>query len=152
MLGYTRSETPLDGIGDGDVLIIADDDFDGLPADAVTKAGAVVVIGTTMPAGIDAPDVVLPIANFAEEEGTFTNIRGRVQRFTQAKAAPGLARPSWLVLGDLLGAMGAQTSFFLPSDVFANIAASKPGFAGLTYESLGMRGLPVLNSMAGAGA
>ena len=151
LLGYTRSESPLDGLGDGDVLIIADDDFEGLPGDAAAKAGAVIVIGTTMPVGIPAPDVVLPIANFAEEEGTFTNIRGRVQRFTQAKAAPGMARPSWLVLGDLLGAMGAQTSFFLPSDVFANMAASKPGFAGLTYESLGMRGLPVLNSMAGAG-
>ena len=131
---------------EGDVLVIADDDFEGLDASAVSKAGAIVVIGTAMPVGVDKPDVILPISNFAEEEGTFTNLRGRVQRFTQAKAAPGLARPSWLVLGDLLGAMGAQTSFFLPSDVFANLAASKPAFAGLSYEKLGMRGLPVLEA------
>ena len=106
--------------------------------------------GTTVPAEIESLAVVLPIANFSEEEGTFTNLRGRVQRFTQAKAPPGLARPSWLVLGDLLGALGAQTSFFLPSDVFSNLAASKPEFAGLSYERLGMRGLPVVGSMAGA--
>jgi NADH-quinone oxidoreductase subunit G len=68
----------------------------------------------------------------------------------QAKAAPGLARPSWLVLGDLLGAMGAQTQFFLPSEVFTNLASSKPQFAGLSYETLGMRGLPVLETSGAA--
>jgi predicted molibdopterin-dependent oxidoreductase YjgC len=42
--------------------------------------------------------------------------------------------------------MGAQTQFFLPSEVFANLAASKPQFAGLSYDTLGMRGLPVLQN------
>ena len=149
MLGYVRTDSPLSGLGDGDVLIIADDDLDGLRIDSKLSAAEVIVIGTTMPKGIEKPAVVLPITNFAEEEGTFTNLRGRVQRFMQAKAAPGLARPSWLVLGDLLGAMGAQEQFFLPSDVFANLAASKPQFAGLSYDTLGMRGLPVLQT-AGA--
>ena len=149
MLGYVRTDSPLSGLGDGDVLIIADDDLDGLRIDSKLSAAEVIVIGTTMPNGIEKPAVVLPITNFAEEEGTFTNLRGRVQRFMQAKAAPGLARPSWLVLGDLLGAMGAQEQFFLPGDVFANLAASKPQFAGLSYDTLGMRGLPVLQT-AGA--
>jgi predicted molibdopterin-dependent oxidoreductase YjgC len=63
----------------------------------------------------------------------------------QAKAAPGLARPSWLVLGDLLGVLGEQDSFYLPADVFANIASKHSAFAGLSYDKLGMRGLPVLN-------
>ncbi len=150
MLGYTRSESPLDGVGEGDVLIIADDDLEGLDATQAGRAGSVIVIGTVVPVGIDNAAVVLPIANFSEEEGTFTNLRGRVQRFTQAKAAPGLARPSWLVLGDLLGALGAQTSFFLPSDVFANLASAKPAFSGLSYDKLGMRGLPVLDAAGAA--
>jgi predicted molibdopterin-dependent oxidoreductase YjgC len=64
----------------------------------------------------------------------------------QAKAPPGQARPSWLVLGDLLGALGAQDSFYLPSDVFADLAKDKAEFSGLTYDKLGMRGLPVLNA------
>lgn len=150
MMGYSRSDAPLDGLGEGDVLIIADDNLEGLSADAASHAASVIVIGTTMPKGIENPAVVLPVSNFSEEEGTFTNLRGRVQRFMQAKAAPGQARPSWLVLGDLLGAMGAQTSFFLPSDVFANLAATKPDFAGLSYDTLGMRGLPVMSAGAGA--
>jgi NADH-quinone oxidoreductase subunit G len=150
MLGYKRSDSPLDGLAQGDVLIVADDDLEGLSAEAVARASSVIVIGTTVPKSIGNPSVVLPIANFVEEEGTVTNIRGRVQRFMQAKAAPGLARPSWLVLGDLLGALGAQEQFFLPSDVFANLASSRPGFAGLSYETLGMRGLPVLQTAEAA--
>ncbi|HEX2722720.1 MAG TPA: 2Fe-2S iron-sulfur cluster-binding protein [Gemmatimonadaceae bacterium] len=146
MLGYSRSESPLDTLADGDVLLVADEDLEGLPMEAVQRASSVIVIGTTLPASAETVAVVLPIANCAEEEGTFTNIRGRVQRFTQAKAPPGLARPSWLVLGDLLGAMGAQTSFFLPSEVFANLAATKADFSGLSYDRLGMRGLPVLSA------
>ncbi|HKY96699.1 MAG TPA: 2Fe-2S iron-sulfur cluster-binding protein [Gemmatimonadaceae bacterium] len=144
MLGYRRTENPLEGLGSGDVLIVAGDDLEGLSIDVATLPADVVVIGTSVPRAIANPSAVLPITNFAEEEGTFTNLRGRVQRFTQAKAAPGLARPSWLVLGDLLGAMGAQTQFFLPSEVFANMAAEKSHFAGMSYDTLGMRGLPVL--------
>jgi NADH-quinone oxidoreductase subunit G len=149
MLGYRRTENPLEGLGSGDVLIVADDDLEGLSIETAALPANVVVIGTSVPRAIASPSAVLPITNFAEEEGTFTNLRGRVQRFTQAKAAPGMARPSWLVLGDLLGAMGAQTQFFLPSEVFANMAAEKSHFAGMSYDTLGMRGLPVLQ---GAGA
>lgn len=146
LLGYSRSESPLEGLSEGDVLVVADDDLDGLDASHLARASYVIVIGTVVPNGIGNASVVLPIANFSEEEGTFTNLRGRVQRFMQAKAPPGMARPSWLVLGDLLGSMGAQTNFFLPSDVFANLAATRPDFAGLTYDRLGMRGLPVLSA------
>lgn len=151
LLGFTRSDSPLDELTPDDVLVIVDDDLRGMPVDAAAKAKAIIVIGTAAPQGLENISVVLPISNFTEEDGTFTNLRGRVQRFMQAKAAPGQARPSWLVLGDLLGALGQQDSFFLPSDVFADLAAQKPEFSGLSYDTLGMRGLPVMNG-EGAGA
>ena len=146
LFGFERSDGPLVGLGDGDVLVVADDDLEGVSPDELTRAAQVIVIGTTLPDAAREAAVLLPITNFAEEEGSFTNLRGRVQRFMQAKPAPGLARPSWLVLGDLLGALGEQDSFYLPSDVFARIADSHPAFSGLSYESLGMRGLPVLDA------
>ncbi|MEP6906193.1 MAG: molybdopterin-dependent oxidoreductase, partial [Gemmatimonadales bacterium] len=152
LLGFKRSDNPLEGLSDGDVLVVADDDLAGLDAAEIARASQVIVIGTTLPDVARGAAVLLPIANFTEEEGTFTNLRGRVQRFTQAKPAPGLARPSWLVLGDLLGALGKQDGFYLPSDVFASLASSHSSFSGLSYEALGMRGLPVLDSQAaGAG-
>jgi NADH-quinone oxidoreductase subunit G len=152
MLGFAKTDTPLAGLGDGDVLVIADHALTDADRAAAARASAVVVIGTTFPAGLANVQAVLPISNFVEEEGTFTNLRGRVQRFLQAKAAPGLARPSWFVLADLLASLGEQASYFVPSDVFAALAASHSEFAGLSYDTIGLRGLPVVGAAQTAGA
>ena len=152
MLGFAKSDSPLSGLRDGDVLVIADHPITDAELADVRRAGAVVVIGTTLPRGLQNVHAVLPIANFTEEEGTFTNLRGRVQRFLQAKAAPGLARPSWFVLADLLTSLGESTNYFLPSEVFAALAAAHSSFAGLSYDTLGLRGLPVLDAAPAAGA
>ena len=145
-LGFKKTADLFGGLGQGDVLVVAGDDLTGVDTSAVSRASDVVVIATVMPAGLERASVVLPIANFSEEEGTVTNLRGRVQRFTQARQAPGETRPSWLVLGDLLGALGRQTSFFLPSEVFSKLADSHKSFAGLSYDSIGFKGLPVVDA------
>ena len=140
LLGFTRSERPFDAQGGGDVLIVADTELRDEDAAAMARAGTVIVIGSRLPAALEGAAVALPVANMSEEEGTFTNIRGRVQRFLQAKAAPGAARPTYFVLSDLLSALGERTSYFLPAQVFDAMAAARPEFAGLTYGSLGMKG------------
>ncbi|HKR08255.1 MAG TPA: molybdopterin-dependent oxidoreductase [Gemmatimonadaceae bacterium] len=145
-LGFKKTTDLLGGLGQGDVLVVAGEDLEGIDASALSRASAVVVISSVLPEIARNATVVLPIANFSEEEGTVTNLRGRVQRFTQARQAPGDTRPSWLVLGDLLGAIGKQTSFFLPSDVFAKLASSHKSFAGLSYDSIGLKGLPVVDA------
>jgi NADH-quinone oxidoreductase subunit G len=149
-LGFTRSETPLAGLAAGDALVIADHELSEADLAAIGNASAVIVLSTVMPAGLPRADVVLPISNTVEEEGTLTNLRGRVQRFLQAKAAPGLARPSWFVLSDLLGSVGDKAPYLAASEVFAALAASHNEFAGLTWERLGLRGLPLAGAMAGA--
>jgi NADH-quinone oxidoreductase subunit G len=145
-LGFRKTKDLLAGLKQGDVLVVAGEDLAGIDASALAGASEVIVISSVLPEAATKASVVLPIANFSEEEGTVTNLRGRVQRFTQARQAPGETRPSWLVLGDLLGAMGKQDSFFLPSDVFAKLAASNSAFSGLSYDSLGFKGLPLANA------
>jgi predicted molibdopterin-dependent oxidoreductase YjgC len=141
LLGFVRSATPLAALGAGDVLVVADEELAGFDVSDVAKAGAIIVIGTTLPVWArHAAVVVLPIANVVEEEGTFTNLRGRVQRFMQAKAAPGFARPSWYVLSDLLTAAGIANNYSLASGVFDALAAATPAFAGMSYDVLGLRG------------
>jgi NADH-quinone oxidoreductase subunit G len=142
-LGFKKSADLLSGLKQGDVLVVAGEDLAGIDAAALGRAGDVVIIGSVLAKAAAKASVALPIANFSEEEGTVTNLRGRVQRFTQARQAPGDARPSWLVLGDLLGALGKQSNFFLPSEVFAKLAATNKSFAGLTYDTLGFKGLPL---------
>jgi NADH-quinone oxidoreductase subunit G len=154
LLGFARSERPLERLGAGDVLLVADEELVGEDASGAAKAGATIVIGTTLPFWArHTAAAVLPIANMSEEEGTFTNVRGRVQRYLQVKAAPGFARPGWFVLGDLLTALGgAPITGGLPSDVFAALATARPEFAGMSYDTLGMRGALIAGAMAEASA
>ena len=144
LLGFTEA----DGIGhtlrEGDALLIVGDDLHGVGAD-LDGAASIVYLGTALPTAAEARvAVVLPITNVLEEEGTMTNLRGRVQRFLQAKAAPGVARPTWYVLADLLTEVGGNGRFYLPAEVFAALASTHASFAGLDYEALGLRGLPLL--------
>ncbi|PYP28865.1 MAG: hypothetical protein DMD49_13905 [Gemmatimonadetes bacterium] len=83
---------------------------------------------------------MLPIANVAEEEGTFVNRDGRVQRYVQAKPAPGMAQPAWWVLGALGARLGRGTAPAGAAEVFDRLAASVPAFAGLSYANLGLGG------------
>ena len=53
-------------------------------------------------------DVILPIALFAENEGTFVNTEGRVQSFKQLVMAPGEARPAWRILRVLANNLGLE--------------------------------------------
>ena len=66
----------------------------------------------------------------------------------QAKAAPGYARPSFAVIGDLLALLGEKTGYMLASDAFAAVAASEAAFSGLSYETLGLRGVAVAGGAA----
>jgi NADH-quinone oxidoreductase subunit G len=153
LLGFTNSATPLSTLTSGDVLVVADEELAGVDVPDVAKASAIIVIGTTLPPWVrHAAAVVLPIANFVEEEGTFTNLRGRVQRFMQAKAAPGFARPSWYVIADLLTALGVRNSYSLASEVFGALALAHSEFGGMSYDALALKGKTIASAEATAGA
>jgi NADH-quinone oxidoreductase subunit G len=151
LLGFQRTASPLGGLGAEDVLIVADEELADSGSSPTLPAGAtVIVIGTTLPRWIGARAAcVLPVANMTEEEGTFTNVRGRVQRFLQAKAAPGFARPTWWVLADLLTAMGQPAQYFLASEVFEAMAKDVQAFGGLSYDVLGLQGRTVSSATVG---
>jgi NADH-quinone oxidoreductase subunit G len=152
VLGYRELDTTL-AIAADDAVLVLDDTLDGdLPSgllEAMTRGAALVHVGTTLPTSIASQvQVVLPITNHTEEEGTFTNLRGRVQRFLQSRTAPGLARPSWFVLADLTERVGVTSGFGMPADVFAAIRSVHPSYSELTYAQLGLRGLPILDAEA----
>jgi NADH-quinone oxidoreductase subunit G len=152
LLGFTRDAKPLTQVGAGDVAVLVDVEPHAAAAEALAKADAVIVIGTAMPAIVTSAAAVLPIANMAEEEGTLTNLRGRVQRYLQAKAAPGMARPAWFVLSDLLTAVGDKADYLTASAVFDALAKTEQPFAGMSYDALALTGIEAPGMRAGAGA
>ena len=71
-----------------------------------------------------AADLLLPIAAFAENEGSYVNALGQWQNFAPAIRAPGEARPAWKVirmLGDSLELPGFDA--INVADVTGDIAA-----------------------------
>ncbi len=140
-LGYAESfDAVLAGVEDAALVLVLDDALDGVPPDALARVPNLVYLGTALPAAARAARVVLPIANVAEEDGTFLNRDRRVQRYFQAKSAPGMARPAWWVLGELRRALGRGESLSAPGEAFDLLARAEPAFAGLSYPALGVRG------------
>ena len=143
LLGFTRTDAPLATLGAGDTLVLVDVALSDHDKGASAKAGAVVVIGTAETQVLAGAAAVLPMTNYVEEEGTFTNLRGRVQRYLQAKATTGAARPAWYILSDVLAALGDGTEYFTASATFDALAKAEPAFGGLSYDTLGLRGATV---------
>jgi len=84
-------------------------------------------------------DVVLPSAMWAEEDGTMTNLEGRVIRRRKTLDPPGEARDDLALMADLADRLGAGAHFSAdPQTVFAELgrasAGGKADYAGITWD------------------
>jgi NADH-quinone oxidoreductase subunit G len=111
----------------------------------VETKGALIFAGTVLPDHARNAEVVLPLANVAEEDGTFVNRDGRVQRYFQAKPAPGMARPAWWALGELVAELEGKGASAPNSAeaAFATLAGAVEAFSGMSYGALGFLGAQV---------
>jgi NADH-quinone oxidoreductase subunit G len=116
---------------------------------ALERVPCLVVLDTEQQESVQFADVVLPLATYAESDGTFTNHAGRVQRFSAAVRPPGEARPGWLGLAELLAALTGERPFASAAAVFEALAGECPSFAGLSYEALGEQGRPAAGARGG---
>jgi predicted molibdopterin-dependent oxidoreductase YjgC len=113
-------------------------------------AGPVVVLGTVAEDWLRLAALVLPVTNMAEENGTYVNRDGRVQRFQQARAQPGMARPAWWIAGEVLGGPGPDADApATASEAFELLAGRYDAFSGLSHAELGFSGR-ALSSGSGA--
>jgi assimilatory nitrate reductase catalytic subunit len=87
-----------------------------------------------------AADVVLPVAQWAEEEGTMTNLEGRVLRRRRALAPPPGIRTDLEVLSGLADALGVGGFPAEPEPVFDELRAASAGgkadYSGISYARL----------------
>ena len=82
-------------------------------------------------------DVVLPAASWAEKDGTFTNTERRVQMVRAALPAVGESKPDWEIIKTIAAAVGSdKLSFQSPRNVFREMAALMPQYAGMGYGRL----------------
>ena len=74
---------------------------------------------------------VLPACTYAEKDGTFTNLEGRVLRVRQAMDPIGESLPDWHIMTALANAMGCQWEYQSTNDVQAEIMKLLPGYYNL---------------------
>ncbi len=89
----------------------------------------------------DLAHVVLPVTQWAEEEGTMTSLEGRIIRRRRVLPAPGEARSELEILADLARRLGSTVRFDTdPAAVFAELARASAGgpadYSGLSYARL----------------
>jgi len=86
--------------------------------------------------------IVLPGSLHEEDEGTVTNVEGRVIKINKAVDCPGDARQDWRIIQDIARALGREQgmTFSSPAEIFNELRqASKGGladYAGITYEKI----------------
>jgi assimilatory nitrate reductase catalytic subunit len=87
-------------------------------------------------------DIVLPGSLHEEDEGTVTQIEGRVIKINKAVDPPGDARQDWRIIQDVAQALGRPHGFTFsePREIFDELRRASQGgiadYSGITYERI----------------
>ncbi|UDY33975.1 NADH-quinone oxidoreductase subunit NuoG [Dermatobacter hominis] len=142
--------TDADGIllaaaeGKVDVLVLlgADpvEDFRdrSLARRALAATPTVIVLDRFLTESASLAQIVLPVAGFAECDGTTTNMEGRVTTLNAKVNAPGTARTDWMIAADLAERLGADAlADDGPVELWTELVANVPALSHVTREALG---------------
>ncbi len=112
----------------------------GYVSEVLSKVDWVVFQGSWEQPTAALAGIQLPSAVYAEKEGTFTNIQGRVQKFSRAVSPFGKSLPDL----DILARLASELEIPLPAasaeEVFDEIGRSVEAFTGMTWETVGRSG------------
>ena len=137
LLGYSADwQAAVTTASTASLVMLLDVTLTEAEAALVGRAGAVVVLGTLQGQDLPGAQLVLPITTMAEEHGTLVNRDQRVQRYQQARTAPGMARPAWWIAAEA-GRLAPSTA----AEAFALVADAVPAIGGMTYGELGLTGM-----------
>ena len=136
-----------EGIRSGRVktLIVFGEDVTrhGIGADLLGKLETLIVSDILPGETTRLAHYLLPGCAHAEKRGTFTNTKGRVQKFMKAVEPPGDARPEWEFLRELVFQVAGLDGFVSIEGLFNQMAGEVPAFNGLTWAALGDTGVTV---------
>jgi len=136
-----------DGIRAGKIktLIVFGEDVTkhGIGGDLLARLDVLVVSDILPNETTRLAHYLLPGCAHAEKRGSFTNAKGRVQRFMKAIEPRGDARPEWEFLHELVFNVTGRNGFVSIEGLFNLMAKEVPAFNGLTWASLGDTGKTV---------
>jgi len=144
-----RLKRIAEGIESGEIttLIVFGEDVTkhGIGSKLLRKLKLLVASDILPNATTERAHYLLPGCAHAEKRGSFTNVKGRVQKFMQALQPPGDARAEWEFLHELVANVSSQNGFSTIEGLFNKMAQDVPAFAKakLTWSDLGDNGVTV---------
>jgi NADH-quinone oxidoreductase subunit G len=115
----------------------------GLSAELLAKLETLIVSDLLPNETTRLAHFLLPGCAPAEKRGSFTNTKGRVQKFQQAVQPPGDARAEWDFLHDLVHHVTGRNGYVTIEGIFNAMAKEVPAFNALTWAALGDTGVTV---------
>jgi assimilatory nitrate reductase catalytic subunit len=109
---------------------------------ALQNLDPLIVVDFFMSETAELADVVLPTTVWCEDEGTTTNLEGRVIKINRAVDPPGEAKPDWEILRELAQRMGKgslipyQTSREIWEEVRIASKGGVSDYYGITWEKI----------------
>jgi predicted molibdopterin-dependent oxidoreductase YjgC len=136
-----------EGIRNGGIktLIVFGEDVTkhGIGADLLGKLETLIVSDILPNPTTELAHYLLPGCAHAEKRGSFTNGKGRVQKFMKAVEPRGDARPEWEFLHELIYNVTGQNGFASIEGLFNQMAREVPAFNGLSWAALGDVGVTI---------
>jgi predicted molibdopterin-dependent oxidoreductase YjgC len=136
-----------EGIRAGDLrtMIVFGEDVTkhGIDIDLLGKLETLVVSDILPSKTTELAHYLLPGCAHAEKRGTFTSVKGRVQKFMKAVEPRGDARPEWEFLHELVFNVTGQNGFVSIVGLFNQMAREMAAFHGLTWAGLGDLGVTI---------
>ncbi|HEY0456594.1 MAG TPA: molybdopterin-dependent oxidoreductase [Verrucomicrobiae bacterium] len=115
----------------------------GIGIDLLGKLETLIVSDILPNATTEQSHFLLPGCAHAEKRGSFTNIKGRVQKFLKAVEPRGSARPEWEFLHELVFSVSGQNGIATIEGLFNQMAREVQAFNGLSWAALGDTGASV---------
>jgi formate dehydrogenase alpha subunit len=85
----------------------------------------------------ESADAIFPATTFAETDGTFVNVEGRIQRFLKVIPPLGEAKPDWWILSQLAKTWGKKGFDYKKSqDILKEMKIKVPAFAKISLKGL----------------
>jgi NADH-quinone oxidoreductase chain G len=104
----------------------------GFVRGALSKLDLLVVQDIFLSETAQLAHVVLPSLSWAEKEGSYTNLEGRIQYMP--KVIDNLeCKEDWRIIAEIAGLLGFEMKYKGAADVFSEIAEVSPLHKGLTY-------------------
>ncbi len=119
----------------GEDLVQSDPDAAGV-REALQNLEFVIVQDIFMNKTALHADVIFPATSWGEHEGTYSTADRGFQRFHKAIEPKGDVKPDWEIISMMATAMGYPMKYADTREIWEEMRALCPAFAGVTYERL----------------